>query len=189
MKLDSPVILNPPPYTDTAGKVVHPAPVTLTALDVAYTDHPLHKKVFAKINGIPQSIKLLEGEKYETAGDYTQEFIENKLKEYLGDNPSKILRSLFPKTLEEDPNGPGSILAGMFSMLGIKSSPTCSCRKHAIEMNERGSDWCEQNIDTITNWLKEESNKRKLPFVESLAKMVVSRAIQKSRKLKNEQTF
>jgi hypothetical protein len=48
-------------------------------------------------------------------------------------------------------------------------------------MNRNGVDWCEQNISTIVGWLKEESAKRKIPFVESLAILVVKRAIRKSK--------
>jgi hypothetical protein len=94
------------------------------------------------------------------------------------------LQANYPRTLEQDPNGPGSILTGMISALGIKSTSTCSCRRHALQMNEEGPDWCEQNIDTILNWLKDESQKRSLPYVETVARVMVNRAINKSRKLK-----
>ena len=50
--------------------------------------------------------------------------------------------------------------------------------------NDKGPDWCEENMDTILSWLKEESTKRKLPYVEFVAKSMVQRAIYKSRKLK-----
>ncbi len=50
-------------------------------------------------------------------------------------------------------------------------------------MNRNGIDWCEQNISTIVGWLKEESAKRKIPFVESLASLVVKRAIRTSKQL------
>lgn len=181
MKLEQSISITPPPFSSHDGKIINPEPIIFHELDVSYIDKPKHKKVFAQIDKIPFVILLLENKDYDNAGDYSQIFIENKLREYLGDNPAQKLRSLFPKTLEENPNGPGSILAGMFGIFGIKSSPTCSCRKHALEMNEKGNDWCEQNIDTIIVWLKDESNKRKLPFIESLAKMIVKKAIQKSR--------
>jgi len=186
MKLDQEITITPPPFTNYDGKLITPEPLIFTILDVAYTDHPLHKKVFAKIDKVPTIIPLLSGNDYDAAGDYTQTFIENKLKEYLGPDPAIKIRSLFPKTLEEDPNGPGSILSGMFSVIGIKSTPTCSCRKHAIEMNTKGNTWCENNIETIIGWLKEESIKRKIPFIESLAKMVVNKAIKKSKELNHE---
>jgi hypothetical protein len=72
----------------------------------------------------------------------------------------------------------------MIKTIGIKSSSNCSCRKHAIEMNDKGPDWCEENIGTILAWIKEESTKRKLPYVEFVAKSIVQRAIYKSRKIK-----
>ena len=124
----------------------------------------------------------MQGDTYILAGDYTQSSIENKLRSELGEDPAKKLRSMFPKTLEEDPDGPGTILTGMISSIGIKSTPTCSCRKHAIEMNTLGNDWCEENIGTVLGWLKEESTKRNLPFVEMVAKLMVQRAIKTSRR-------
>ena len=50
-------------------------------------------------------------------------------------------------------------------------------------MNTEGPDWCENNMDTILAWLEEESSKRKLPFVRTVAKMMVNRSISKSRRM------
>jgi hypothetical protein len=183
MNLTEPITIQPPPFTDHNNKLINPKPISFTFLDVSYIDNPRSKTVFAQIQQIPGRILLISPQEYDSVGDYTQLQIENIFKEKLGNDIATKLRSLFPKTLEENPNGPGTILAGMFSSLGIKSSPTCSCRRHAIEMNDKGADWCEQNIDTILSWLKEESNKRKIPFIESIASLVVKRAIRQSRKL------
>ena len=101
----------------------------------------------------------------------------------MGDDVAGFLRAKFPKTLEENPNGPGSILTNMIKSIGIKSSSSCSCRRHALEMNDNGPEWCEQNISTIVSWLREESKKRGLPFVDAVGKMMVNRAIAKSKKL------
>ena len=60
---------------------------------------------------------------------------------------------------------------------------SCSCKAHALEMNEHGNDWCEQNIDTVVGWLREEASRRGLPFMDALGKLLVGRAIKKSRKL------
>jgi hypothetical protein len=182
MNLNMNITVTPPPFTDNNNKVITPNPIVLNNLDVTYSDSPTHKTVTAVIKHIPSPITLLSGTTYISAGDYTQQQIEAKLREFLGDDPQSKLQSLFPKTLEQNPNGPGSILTGMISALGIKSTSTCSCRRHALEMNEKGPDWCEQNIDTIMSWLKEESAKRGLPFVETVARMMVNRAITKSRK-------
>lgn len=183
MILNSPITINPPPQTDNTGKIINPPPLEFSILDVTYHDNPLNKVVSATIRNIPGSIVLLQGDTYILAGDYTQSFIENKLRQELGDDPAKKLRSMFPKTLEEHPDGPGTILTGMISSIGIKSTANCSCRRHAIEMNTNGNDWCEANIDTILGWLKEESAKRNLPFVEMVAKLMVQRAIKTSRRL------
>ena len=183
MLLDHEITIQPPPFTDPQGKLVTPKPLTFTSLNISYIDNPTQKTVLAQIKGIPQPLLLAANNDYVSLGDYTQEQIEDVLKTKLGPDIGKTLRSLFPKTLEENPNGPGTILASMFSSLGIKSSPTCSCRRHAIEMNEKGNEWCEQNLSTILGWLKDESAKRKIPFVESLASMVVKRAIRKSKQL------
>jgi hypothetical protein len=70
----------------------------------------------------------------------------------------------------------------MLSKIGIKSTPNCSCRRRAMEMNTRGPDWCAENIDMIVGWLREESEKRKLPFVDFAGRLLIQRAIKLSRK-------
>lgn len=87
-----------------------------------------------------------------------------------------------PQTLEDFPNGPGTILSKMLSKIGINSTPNCSCRRRAMEMNNRGPEWCAENIDTIVGWLREESEKRKLPFVDFAGKLLIQRAIKVSKK-------
>ena len=53
-------------------------------------------------------------------------------------------------------------------------------------MNTNGPDWCEENLGTILDWLNEESKKRNLPFVRTVAKLMVQRAINKSRRIKKK---
>lgn len=97
---------------------------------------------------------------------------------------SKILT----QTLEQqDPNGPGTKLSEMLEKIGIKSTPNCSCKARAKMMNEKGYEWCEQNIDTIVGWLKEEAQKRKLPFIDMAGKIIVKRAISLSKKAKQNE--
>jgi hypothetical protein len=183
MKLNNEVTIYPPAISDNNGKILNPPPLIVSFLDVTYHDNPINKHLFVTIRNFPNSLTIASGDEYTKLGDYTQQEIEDKLRSVLGNDPAKVLRSMFPKTLEEYPNGPGTILSGMISSLGIKSTPNCACRRHAIEMNERGPDWCESNIDTILSWLKTESENRKLPFVESIARLIVNRAINKSRRL------
>jgi hypothetical protein len=87
-----------------------------------------------------------------------------------------------PETLEDYPNGPGTILSKMLSKIGIHSTPNCSCRRRAMEMNTKGPDWCAENMDMIVGWLREESAKRKLPFVDFAGKILIQRAIKISKK-------
>lgn len=188
MILDSTITLQPPKFTDPKGNIVFPKPIILNRLDITYSNNPLRKQYSASIYGIPTQVGLWFGDDYieNNAHLKNSQEAEVRLKEIMGDNQQKFLQSLFPVTLEDNPNGPGSILSGMISALGIKSTPNCSCRKHAIEMNEKGPEWCEENMDTILGWLKEESEKRKIPFVETVARMMVNRAISKSKRLLNK---
>jgi len=183
MKLPFPVTITPPPYSDGTGKVTQPEPIVLDTLNITYMDTPSNNSLSARIDRIPTNLILYSGEEYTSAGDWTQQQAELRVLEVLGSDPAAKLRSLFPKTMEEDPNGPGTVLSKMIKSLGIVMSDSCSCRRHAIEMNTKGSDWCEQNIDTVVGWLREEANRRGLPFVDLVGKLMVNRAIKKSRKL------
>jgi|LakMenEpi03Aug12_release.lakeMendotaPanAssembly.Ray.scaffolds.fasta_scaffold21732_5 hypothetical protein len=183
--LNSPITLNPPPYTDNStNKVVTPEPIILNELKISYIDTPHEKSVVARIDNTPAHIYLFTGDQYDVMGDWTQAQAEAALKARLGDDIQASLQAMYPRTLEQDPNGPGSILTGMIKTLGISSSSTCSCRRHALEMNDQGPDWCEQNMETILSWLRDEAKKRGLPFIDMVGKAMVQRAINRSRKLK-----
>ena len=186
MKLDKQVTLQAMPYTDQqTNKVVKPAPFSIDELRITYYDQPHMKVLGAQIERIPQHLTLFFGPMYDELGDdRSLTKYQARVKELMGDDPQTFLQGLFPATLESDPDGPGSILSGMISTMGIKSTPNCSCRRHAIEMNTNGPDWCEENIGTILSWLEEEAKKRNLPFVRTVAKVMVQRAIAKSRRLK-----
>ena len=51
-------------------------------------------------------------------------------------------------------------------------------------MDQNGIEWCENNIDTIVEWLREEATKRKLPFIDAAGKLLVKRAISNAKKKK-----
>jgi hypothetical protein len=178
------------PYTDPkTNKIVNPPPIELNELDISFIDNPQNKTIFAKIKGFPVAVLLFGPRGYaHIEKNKSEQLFADKLIQLFGHDPSRFLQSLLPKTLETQPNGPGSILSGMLSSLGIKSAPTCSCKRRALEMNTRGPDWCEENIDQILGWLEEEATKRKLPFVKTIAKLMVQRAISKSRRLLAKET-
>lgn len=82
--------------------------------------------------------------------------------------------------------GAGTELKALLSKIGIKSSPTCSCNKRAKIMDDNGIEWCEQNVETICDWLAEESAKRKLPFVRLAGKALIHLAIRRAKKATNK---
>ena len=184
MKLKFPVNIIVPGQ-NTSHNISASETIEYSYLDVTYILRPVTNSIYAQIYGFPTAILLHSNLSLED--NFTIKTLDQMLLDYLEPNPQEKLQNLFPKTLESDPDGPGSVLSNMISSLGIRSSHDCSCKKHAILMNEKGCDWCEENIDTIIGWLKEESAKRKLPFIESVAKLIVKRAIGTSRRLKRKQ--
>jgi hypothetical protein len=186
MKLNTTITVYPSPFNDNNNVLITPDPIITNELDVSFILREKTGMAYAQIVNVPGIIVLTTSEDNPNIYDLTLKDLEKMFLEKIQDDPQTFLQNMFPKTLEADPNGAGSILSKMLSYIGIKASPTCSCKKRAAEMNNRGNNWCEENLDTILLWLKEESNKRKLPFVESIAKLMVKKAIKMSRKLKNE---
>lgn len=80
------------------------------------------------------------------------------------------------------PTGAGTELAKLLRQFGIRSSPGCSCRRHQLQMDVAGIQWCEANVDTIVTWLREEAAKRRLPFLDTAARLLVRRAIRNARR-------
>lgn len=95
-----------------------------------------------------------------------------------GDRPA-IARSSHPPV----PHGAGAELKKLLATIGITSKPGCSCNKRAREMDQKGPDWCAQNIPTIVGWLEEEHTRQKirLPFSKLLASLLVRYAIRRAR--------
>ncbi len=81
------------------------------------------------------------------------------------------------------PCNAGAALAELLRKFGIHADEKgCSCKRHAAHMDAAGCDWCEQNLETIVGWLREEAGKRGLPFVDMAARLLVRRAISNARK-------
>jgi hypothetical protein len=79
-------------------------------------------------------------------------------------------------------HGPGTELKKLLARVGIVATPDCSCNARAAEMDRQGCDWCEQNVDTIVGWLREQAEARGLPFVDLAGRLLVRRAIGNARK-------
>ena len=58
--------------------------------------------------------------------------------------------------------------------------------RRAAEMDARGVEWCEQNIEVIVGWLREEAGKRGLPFVDMAGTALVKLAIRKAKKINGD---
>ena len=87
-----------------------------------------------------------------------------------------------PKPQPPATSGPGVELKKLLMRIGITAAPNCSCNAHARRMDEMGCDWCAANVPTITEWMRGEAAKRKLPFVATLAGLMVKRAIHNARR-------
>jgi len=78
--------------------------------------------------------------------------------------------------------GPGAHLASLLGRLGLSETPGCRCKGYAAQMDMWGVDGCTDRILEIVGWLRAEAENRGLPFVDFLAKMLVSRAIANARR-------
>lgn len=45
-----------------------------------------------------------------------------------------------------------------------------------------GPDWCEENLETIVDWLRDGAKRRGLPFIEFIARRLIKQAIAISRR-------
>lgn len=72
----------------------------------------------------------------------------------------------------------------LLAKFGVTSEKGCRCDERAAEMDARGCDWCEENIDTIVGWLAEEAEKRgwNWAFSPIAARTLVRWAIRRARK-------
>ena len=80
------------------------------------------------------------------------------------------------------PGGPGTELKKLLRLVGITAKPNCPCNAHAVQMDIWGADECQQRLDEIVGWLREEAGRRHLPFSETIARQVVLLAIRRARK-------
>jgi hypothetical protein len=186
MIIEKPVTLTRYRLLDPKGNEIPEATIEMDKIEIEFRISE-QSGAFAVIKNIPRAIPMIVGAQFDTfkkePPEKQQQILEEMMTKILGDKHQEVLQSFMPRTLDSDPNGPGTILSGMLSAVGIKSTPNCSCRRRAIAMNANGPEWCEENLGTILEWLREEAGRRKLPFVQSVAKMIVKKAISKSKRL------
>jgi len=78
--------------------------------------------------------------------------------------------------------GVGSNLKKILSRIGITSTPNCSCNARAAMMDTFGIEWCEENLEYLVGFLREEAAKRKLPFIDAAGRALVKMAIKRAKK-------
>jgi hypothetical protein len=71
----------------------------------------------------------------------------------------------------------GTQLKGLLKRVGITATPNCSCNAKASHLDKMGCQWTRDNIETVVDWLAEESKKRGLPFVRMAGRGLVMAAI------------
>jgi len=87
-----------------------------------------------------------------------------------------------PKVSTSIPEGAGTEVKRLLAKFKLNPAPGCKCNSRMNIMNKNGPDWCEQNIDTIVGWLREEADRANLMFNTIAAKLIVRRAIHNARK-------
>lgn len=92
-----------------------------------------------------------------------------------------VISSILPRD-KHLKGGVGMELRRLIQKFGFKAAPNCKCSKHAKRMNKMGLAWCEQNIDTIVGWLREEAKRANIPFIDMAGKILVKKAISNTKK-------
>jgi len=104
----------------------------------------------------------------------------------LSDDDYQRIVLQYKKPPAVEASGPGTELKSLLSKVGITSTAGCSCNAKAKTMDEKGIVWCEENVETICDWLQEEATKRKLPFVRLAGKALIHMAIRRAKKGTNK---
>jgi hypothetical protein len=88
----------------------------------------------------------------------------------------------YPRAAKPAPGGgAGTELKKLLGRIGIRSSPSCKCNARARECDARGVQWTADNLETVVGWLREESRKRRIPFLAPAARLLVKAAIKNAR--------
>ncbi len=93
-----------------------------------------------------------------------------------------MLRDKYSGDVDPSVRGPGTELHKLLSKFGIHMKKGCACRGRMVQMNKWGCDGCEENLETIVEWMKEEAANRRLPYLSTVGRMLVRRAISNARK-------
>lgn len=97
MNLSQPIIVQPDPIRKKDGSYKNLLPITLNELKLVILDDVSMKKCSVQIVPFPNPLLLWSGEEYDSVGDYTQQQVESRILEKLGDDPGAVLKNLMPK--------------------------------------------------------------------------------------------
>ena len=114
---------------------------------------------------------------YETNEKYRRAYQEGRGPGQLQPNGAKPNQTPRPQ-----PHGPGTELTKLFRPIRPFVRKGCKCEEHAAEMDRRGCDWCEANLDTIIGWLEQEAAASHLVFSRPMAEKLVTWAIRRARR-------
>lgn len=78
--------------------------------------------------------------------------------------------------------GAGYFLSRYLSWFGLRGDSNCKCRVRARLMDERGPDWCAENLPEVLGWLHESAEERNLPFIATAGRILVARAIEAAKR-------
>lgn len=98
------------------------------------------------------------------------------------DDDYYMLRDKYSGDVDSMVRGPGTELHKLLGRFGMHMKKGCACKARMVQMNKWGCNGCEENIETIVEWLKEEAANRKLPYLSTVGRMLVRRAISNARK-------
>ena len=95
MNIEFPVTITPPPivYPDGTTKTVDP--FDLYDVEFIFIDNPKQKTVSVRVHPLPKELYLWVGDEYDAIGDWTQEQVDEKINELIGEDPVAFLNSLF----------------------------------------------------------------------------------------------
>ena len=93
-----------------------------------------------------------------------------------------MLRDKYSGDVDPMVRGPGTELHRLLGKFGMHMKKGCACKARMVQMNKWGCGGCEENIDTIVGWLAEEAANRGLPFLNTVGRLLVKRAIHNARK-------
>ena len=88
--------------------------------------------------------------------------------------------SLFKKTKK----GVGNSISEILKKMNIDYGPMSIARRKLNFLNNKSSEWCHENIDIILKMMKEEADKKRIPYVRSKFLAIIRLSIIQAQKIK-----